>query len=522
MDRPTTASNSLHLDSNIQSHRSHSHSHSRSATRGNRQEPGVDLICKVKYTNKLPDLPFEPKFLQSPFVSLNRFVNYKPSTLEKNFKYELLTEPDLNVKIDLISTTYQLDGIDKPHLHPIDEQLLEDESIQQLNTKRSIQHRKVVPWMRKTEYISTEFNRYGLGQTGVDRPDTKIGYGTKNRLKDETIDYKDRSSQIAAIERTFEHAKKPIKRHYSRPGVTAVEEIPILPDFDLWKFPFAQVLFDADPLPYCKNHRQEKLTLSILRGMADSEGNQFVGYFSPFDEALEQRLADDKKEIGSYKEDFEYQHKLEREYNWSVQNKATKGYEQENYFMVLRGSTFYYNELETRVKLARRVKGSNTSTSNNTILSVTNRMLDSKELSQMNQRSNLLYGLQEEEEEEEEEEAEENEEKEEEEKDEGVEEHGEKDEEEQEEAESVADAEPTTPKEVETDEEKSNKEDDDNENQEQIEQDDRDGEEEEEGEEGQQVVQQPEVEEAEEVGATTESSEEESSTSSDSSDKDDE
>uniref|UniRef100_A0A915MEE8 RNA polymerase II-associated factor 1 homolog n=1 Tax=Meloidogyne javanica TaxID=6303 RepID=A0A915MEE8_MELJA len=117
--------------------------------------------------------------------------------------------------------------------------------------------------------------------------------------------------------------------------------------------------------------------------MADSEGNQFVGYFSPFDEALEQRLADDKKEIGSYKEDFEYQHKLEREYNWSVQNKATKGYEQENYFMALRGSTFYYNELETRVKLARRVKGSNTSTSNNTILSVTNRMLDSKELSQM-------------------------------------------------------------------------------------------------------------------------------------------
>uniref|UniRef100_A0A915N128 RNA polymerase II-associated factor 1 homolog n=1 Tax=Meloidogyne javanica TaxID=6303 RepID=A0A915N128_MELJA len=128
MDRPTTASNSLHLDSNVQSHRSHSHSHSRSATRGNRQEPGVDLICKVKYTNKLPDLPFEPKFLQSPF----------PSTLEKNFKYELLTEPDLNVKIDLISTTYQLDGIDKPHLHPIDEQLLEDESIQQLNTKRLV------------------------------------------------------------------------------------------------------------------------------------------------------------------------------------------------------------------------------------------------------------------------------------------------------------------------------------------------------------------------------------------------
>ncbi|KAL7079862.1 hypothetical protein ACQ4LE_000304 [Meloidogyne hapla] len=513
MDKPTTASNSLHsADGNIHSHRSHSHLHSRSATRANRQEPGVDLICKVKYSNKLPDLPFEPKFLQSPFVSLNRFVNYKPSTLEKNFKYELLTEPDLNVKIDLISTTYQIDGIDKPQLHPIDEQLLEDESIQQLNTKRSIQHRKVVPWMRKTEYISTEFNRYGLGQTGVDRPDTKIGYGTKNQLKDETFDYKDRSSQLAAIERTFEHAKKPIKRHYSRPGVIAVEEMQILPDFDLWKFPFAQVLFDADPLPYCKTHRQEKLALSILRGMADSEGNQFVGYFSPFDEALEQRLVDDKEEIGSYKDGFEYLHKLEREYNWSVQNKATKGYEQENYFMVQRGSTFYYNELETRVKLARRVKGSNiSSTSKNKILSVTNRMLDSKEITQMNQRDKMLYGLQEEEEEEEEE-GEQNEEK-----DGEVEEH-EKDEEQEEEAESVADAEPTNSKEVETDEEKSNKEDD--EHQEQVEQNEKKEEEDEERDEGQQQVQQ--AEEEEEVVATTESSEEESTTSSNSSDKDDE
>lgn len=115
---------------------------------------GVDLICRVKYGNTLPDLPFEPKFLQSPFISLNRlafspsfsqihiliyrFITYKPSSLEKNFKYELLTEPDLNVKIDLINPmTYHCDPEeDKPPLDPVDEQLLEDESISQLNTRR--------------------------------------------------------------------------------------------------------------------------------------------------------------------------------------------------------------------------------------------------------------------------------------------------------------------------------------------------------------------------------------------------
>jgi RNA polymerase II-associated factor 1 len=88
--------------------------------------------------------------------------------------------------------------------------------------------------MRKTEYISTEFNRYGLGQTGLDRPDTKVGYGSmKKRAKDETFEYKDRASQIAAIERTFDDAKKPIRRHYSRPGVQPVEEFQIFPDFDV-------------------------------------------------------------------------------------------------------------------------------------------------------------------------------------------------------------------------------------------------------------------------------------------------
>lgn len=91
--------------------------------------------------------------------------------------------------------------------------------------------------MRKTEYISTEFNRYGLGQTGVDRPDTKVGYGMKKRIKDEPVEFKDRASQISAIEHTFADAKRPIRQHYSRQGVSAVEEFEIFPDFEV------QILF---------------------------------------------------------------------------------------------------------------------------------------------------------------------------------------------------------------------------------------------------------------------------------------
>lgn len=45
---------------------------------------------------------------------------------------------------------------------------------------------------------------------------------------------------------------------------------------------------------------------------------------------------------------FSYDYKIAREYNWNVKNKASKGYE-ENYFFIFRdGDGVYYNELETR------------------------------------------------------------------------------------------------------------------------------------------------------------------------------
>lgn len=46
-----------------------------------------------------------------------------------------------------------------------------------------------------------------------------------------------------------------------------------------------------------------------------------------------------------------YEYKIAREYNWNVKNKASKGYE-ENYFFIFRdGDGVYYNELETRYRM---------------------------------------------------------------------------------------------------------------------------------------------------------------------------
>ena len=65
-------------------------------------EERKDLICRVKYCNNLPDIPFDPKFIAYPFDT-QRFISYNPTGLERNYKYELLTEHDLGVTIDLIN-----------------------------------------------------------------------------------------------------------------------------------------------------------------------------------------------------------------------------------------------------------------------------------------------------------------------------------------------------------------------------------------------------------------------------------
>lgn len=114
-------------------------------------------MCRIKYNNKAPDIPFDPKFLIYP-IDRSNFVHYKPTSLERLHKSELLTEPDLGMNIDLINP----DAYNPPpggnifkllgqfiHLYfigildPEDEQLLEEELITAQDAKRSQRHNRM-------------------------------------------------------------------------------------------------------------------------------------------------------------------------------------------------------------------------------------------------------------------------------------------------------------------------------------------------------------------------------------------
>ncbi|TFJ98785.1 RNA polymerase II-associated factor 1-like protein [Platysternon megacephalum] len=362
-----------------------------------RNPGGSGVVCRVKYCNTLPDIPFDPKFITYPFDQ-NRFVQYKATSLEKQHKHDLLTEPDLGVTIDLINPdTYRIDP--NVLLDPADEKLLEEEIQAPTSSKRSQQHAKVVPWMRKTEYISTEFNRYGVSN---EKPEVKIGVSVKQQFTEEEI-YKDRDSQIAAIEKTFEDAQKSISQHYSKPRVTPMEVMPAFPDFKMWINPCAQVIFDSDPAPKDTSGAAalEMMSQAMIRGMMDEEGNQFVAYFLPVEDTLRKRKRDQEEEMDYAPEDV-YDYKIAREYNWNVKNKASKGYE-ENYFFIFReGDGVYYNELETRVRLSKRRAKAGVQSGTNAVLVVKHRDMNEKELEAQEARKAQLENHEPEEEEEEE------------------------------------------------------------------------------------------------------------------------
>ncbi|KRZ50803.1 Delta-1-pyrroline-5-carboxylate dehydrogenase, mitochondrial, partial [Trichinella nativa] len=383
-------------------------SNGRSVNSTSRNEVRYDMPFKPMYSNTLPDVPFEAKFLPHPFPA-DRHVKYETTMMERAYTGELVTEDDVGIFIDLVLIDkYEPNPNEPVQLHPTDELLCSDEDTLLSTMKKSRHGTKAVPWMRRTEYISTDYSRFGV-QT--ERQETKLGYHIQKVLKEASL-YRDRESQLTAINKTFEDAKKPVREHFSKRDVYAVEELPLLPDFDAWKYPFAQVIFDVDPAPRDKTSLEETLATdqicrAMIRGMMDEKGEQFVAYFVPTLETIRKLKSVEGKDISEMDLSTPFDFKLLREYNWSVKNKASVGYE-ENHFFSFRDGRAYYNELETRVRLnRRRVKDGHVhSAVPNSRLIVRYRDFNDQELAALSARSMIVNPIEEEDDDDDEEEAE--------------------------------------------------------------------------------------------------------------------
>lgn len=77
-------------------------------------------------SENIPYLQHVKLLYQQFHSSPHRYVRYKQTSLEKNYKYEVLTEHDLGVTIDLINPDAYV-PVSGAQLHPTDEKLLEDD-----------------------------------------------------------------------------------------------------------------------------------------------------------------------------------------------------------------------------------------------------------------------------------------------------------------------------------------------------------------------------------------------------------
>lgn len=309
---------------------------------------GNSLFVKVKFNNTLPDLPFDPKFIKNP-LEISRYVDYRTTSLEQNSKHELLTPADLGVDIDLILPERYVIP-DNPIHDPEDDRLINDDDPPIIGTKKSprdkphsLLHNKVVPWLKKTEYISTEYNRYGSSN---EKTETKVGYNVRKNMKEDEI-FLDKESQIKAINRTFEAAQTTLEKHPTKPDVYAKHVRPLFPDYDMWKYFFAHVKFDSEP---ADSSKADQMSQAIVRGAYDEDLQEnFVVYFLPTEVTMTDRLLDQSNGL-EYTEGKEYEYRSSREYTWSAKH-DNHG---DDFFFVFRDDCVYYNRLSMEVTLKKR------------------------------------------------------------------------------------------------------------------------------------------------------------------------
>ncbi|EAL72056.1 RNA polymerase II-associated factor 1 [Dictyostelium discoideum AX4] len=322
-----------------------------------------EFQCKLKFQNSLPEIPFEPKFLKLS-SDFQRFTQYKTTSLERQYKHPLLTEPQLGIPIDLIDPSVyntpkspiQVPPGDEPLLKPLSQQDLEEKNSSAIFKKKS-EIRPNVGWLRRTEYLSkSDENTFGrptkrISTSGELLTSSSSGSNTPNNKQLSLA--QEQLSDSVLVENTFDICASDYQFvHPTNPSLKPVSVLQVFPDFDLWANSFTEVTFDSDPLDHFlpKDLRSDKVqeyasrhnevrNKAIVKGITD----KFVYFITP-----------DLKENYDVNNnnDFEIddsQYKMQKVLTSDIITDATS----QNYFFLVKNDAVYYNPLKNRVNLKK-------------------------------------------------------------------------------------------------------------------------------------------------------------------------
>jgi len=206
------------------------------------------FLCPLNLRNRLPDPVPGPKLLALP-MELQSLVDFKPTSLDSEYKWKHHCERTLGVHIDLVDldahTPASVGANRRAALHEDDERLLKWETLgaaSKTNSQAAPRRERV--FLRKTEFMSNDLSRTSaLGNRGAAR-DPVHNSGAAGSLASA-------DARLAAAIQSFAlaresdqamggdgageggHAKRKMV-HPTKPHLTVEWSLPVLPDAELW------------------------------------------------------------------------------------------------------------------------------------------------------------------------------------------------------------------------------------------------------------------------------------------------
>jgi RNA polymerase II-associated factor 1 len=333
------------------------------------KKPGSGFMCRQRFQNTLPELPFNPKLVEFPFPR-DRLYSYKTSQLIENTPYKVLPpDNELGTSLNLIDMKVFEEGPDNKNINPtepaeIDEEdkilLISNEEYER-RKKRSV--RPQVSWLRRTEYISNEAsNKFKNNEFSEVKMGLSIAKDTAIQSADLSV-----NGQIKSISRTFKiiyetdlfYIKHPTKAY-----LKAVEIFPVFPDFVRWPNTYSHVQYNSSPLNNNSKETVEKLdevtstqlSNAILKPMQNplDPSETFLSYFQPSVETAKKIILKRKHE-DSDDEEFddeaqEYNFVRDFEYVTNTESKSKKIFFT---FNPEQGGAFY-NVIQSKLSLRKK------------------------------------------------------------------------------------------------------------------------------------------------------------------------
>ncbi|KAJ2835097.1 hypothetical protein GGI24_000065 [Coemansia furcata] len=334
-------------------------------SKGAKKSVGKEFLCKVRYQNPLPEVPFPPKLLPIPptYVDpnagsysqarLHHYVEYRHTTLEEATPYQMFVDADYGMPIDpcLLGAFDEERGAVGPMPQVLDEKdnfllnlptaNMASNGVSGINGSGPQTPASSTPPV--TSGVPETIGATGLAQNpGVRKAGMQRISSSLKRKFDHSL-----QGQLQAIDESFEYYAKYSDRadgeqdllrdlrHPTNSNLQAVEAVPIFPDEDLWPNTYSVYSFDAAPEPEYTLDKKNKLGAEELRELengaresmvfrprtaknAFGEDDKWIECFLPASEDAARRVRRRLEDAGSVRRDdegVEYRFEKSRDYN---------------------------------------------------------------------------------------------------------------------------------------------------------------------------------------------------------------